>query len=331
MASARNPQFDRVIARQVFGWSSAPGPEAPSFSASPAAAIAGVLRTAVPDQEPVARRVPSTGIELSAIGNRWTLEGQLTCEPASDDEDEWRLPMSWWWSESPEALAPVLRAAASGSSAKPLDVFSPPSFRLLCYGLGSVNSLLRAYRSLCGFRLEWPVESPEEFSSMRWRSTTELIPGCVRRVGSSGSPALAVTQLQRRLVRALTSGVQDGPVGSAERSRGVGTRLLPGMDALFGTRQASEAGFAPVLSEHSAADASSTSSPQAPVLAAPVAPPAKQLRQWREDRSLTQEEAGLLVGISRRGWQSWELGANPIPQWMGLALDALEGRLSSES
>jgi DNA-binding XRE family transcriptional regulator len=41
-------------------------------------------------------------------------------------------------------------------------------------------------------------------------------------------------------------------------------------------------------------------------------PTPEQIRKARKSAGLTQQEAGELVGASRRAWQSWEAGDNPM-------------------
>ena len=50
----------------------------------------------------------------------------------------------------------------------------------------------------------------------------------------------------------------------------------------------------------------------------------EELRIWRKTRGLTQAQAGELVGMTRRAWQSWERAERPIPGWLPLMLALLE-------
>lgn len=331
MASTGNPKFDRLVASKVFGWPIPVGTAAPRFSSSPAAAIGGLLRSAVPDDRSSSRPASSSRIELSAVRSRWKLAGQLTLESTSDDQRELELPSLWHWSDSPEVLAPVLEKAASERQGKPLEAFSPRAFRLLCCSLGFLDGLLGTFPGRCGFRLEWPVASPHECSSVRWRSTIELIPGSVRGVGGSTSPAEAVAQSERQVLQVLVSEWRGAIAGWGTASGGPDSVVPPsGALHLFGIQQKTEAETGRRRSDQGADDQSSASR-RTPALASPLAPSTEQLRRWRTERSLTQKEAGLLVGVSRRGWQSWELGTNPVPRWMSLALEALKGRTSPGS
>jgi DNA-binding transcriptional regulator YiaG len=45
-------------------------------------------------------------------------------------------------------------------------------------------------------------------------------------------------------------------------------------------------------------------------------PAPADIRATRTAAGLTQEQAGELLYSSRRAWQSWELGINPMPQAM---------------
>lgn len=40
-----------------------------------------------------------------------------------------------------------------------------------------------------------------------------------------------------------------------------------------------------------------------------VAPIRYKLRNWRQQRGLTQAAAAALLGVARRTWHQWELGA----------------------
>lgn len=40
---------------------------------------------------------------------------------------------------------------------------------------------------------------------------------------------------------------------------------------------------------------------------------AQKLREWRERRNLTHEEAGAMVAHSRQAWGHWEAGERAIP------------------
>lgn len=47
------------------------------------------------------------------------------------------------------------------------------------------------------------------------------------------------------------------------------------------------------------------------------------LPQWRARRGLTQTEAGKLVGVSLRTWQSWEAGERKPPEMLWILLEKL--------
>lgn len=47
------------------------------------------------------------------------------------------------------------------------------------------------------------------------------------------------------------------------------------------------------------------------------------LRQWREQRGLTQAQAALQIGCSRRALQQWESGASAIPPYIAMAVSAV--------
>lgn len=324
MMSRRNLKLDRLVTSKVLGWSTPARAEAPRFSSSPPAAIGGLLRSAVPDGWSNSGAASSNRIELSAVGSRWKLRGQRTLELTSDDEGEPELPSAWDWSDSPDVLAPVLAKAASQREGTALLAFSPSAFRVLCYGFGCFNGLLRVFPGRCGFRLEWPVRNGRESSPISWRSTIELIPGRVRSVGVSASPAGAVAKSQQRVLRVLTSDCRGTDAGS-------NVSVPPRTADIFGPGRCTDADSACSRSAQVAGDRVGPQPHRTRALASPVALPADQLRRWRTERSLTQEEAGLLVGVSRRAWQSWELGTNPVPKWMSLALEALAGRNTSAS
>jgi DNA-binding XRE family transcriptional regulator len=40
----------------------------------------------------------------------------------------------------------------------------------------------------------------------------------------------------------------------------------------------------------------------------------KDVISWRKKYNMTQVEAGLALGVSRRTWQYWESGNYPVPK-----------------
>jgi len=54
----------------------------------------------------------------------------------------------------------------------------------------------------------------------------------------------------------------------------------------------------------------------------------EQLREWREVMGLSQSRAARVLGVSGETWRSWELGRNPIPAWLDVALEGMAVRLA---
>lgn len=54
----------------------------------------------------------------------------------------------------------------------------------------------------------------------------------------------------------------------------------------------------------------------------------EQLKQWREKRGLSQSQAALTLNdLSVRTWQDWEAGRRNPPDYLSLALEAVDARL----
>jgi transcriptional regulator with XRE-family HTH domain len=49
---------------------------------------------------------------------------------------------------------------------------------------------------------------------------------------------------------------------------------------------------------------------------------AAQLKAWRLERKLSQAAAAERIGCSRRSIQQWESGANPVPDYIAMAVAA---------
>jgi DNA-binding XRE family transcriptional regulator len=56
----------------------------------------------------------------------------------------------------------------------------------------------------------------------------------------------------------------------------------------------------------------------------------QELREWRKDWKLTQEELARVLGVYRVSVNRWEKGVRSIPSFLPLALEALENRLRKE-
>jgi len=54
---------------------------------------------------------------------------------------------------------------------------------------------------------------------------------------------------------------------------------------------------------------------------------AAQLREWRARLKLSQSEAALKIGCSRRSLQHWEAGKYPIPEYIAMAVSAVSMNL----
>lgn len=50
---------------------------------------------------------------------------------------------------------------------------------------------------------------------------------------------------------------------------------------------------------------------------------AADLKKWRLQRKISQEEAAQQIGCSRRSIQQWESGANPVPDYIAMAVSAV--------
>lgn len=53
-----------------------------------------------------------------------------------------------------------------------------------------------------------------------------------------------------------------------------------------------------------------------------------QLKEWRERHSLTQDGLAELLKVAKNTVSRWERGDRAIPEYLELALEALEFRLS---
>lgn len=307
----RDEQFDRRVAEQVLGWpAGSSSTEVPCFSTSDAAAVFAALRTGVPSESPSRTRALFLGVELWATSSEWHLEVHLAHEAPSQKEvkkgsvtePSVQRSETWTFGNAAEILRPILEEAAAVGPAQPLPLFRRSAFQHFQDVLKLLDSPLRRYPNRFGFRLQWlPV-------SDTWKGTMELVPGRIRATGTDASPVSALEVCFRDLANALLNELDD--TASTLGRVGVGRTRLSVVRVIadfFDSHRRARPGVAP------------------------TAPSPAYLRRWRDEHSLTQEEAGRLVGVTRRGWQSWELGTNPVPQWMGLALDALEGRLSPES
>lgn len=54
---------------------------------------------------------------------------------------------------------------------------------------------------------------------------------------------------------------------------------------------------------------------------------ASQLRKWRAQLGLSQDEAARRLGCSRRSLQNWESGKNSIPGYIAMAVSAVSMNL----
>lgn len=53
----------------------------------------------------------------------------------------------------------------------------------------------------------------------------------------------------------------------------------------------------------------------------------KDLKKWRQERGLTQQQLAQLLGVIRVTVARWETGSRGIPRFLPLALEALNHRL----
>jgi transcriptional regulator with XRE-family HTH domain len=51
---------------------------------------------------------------------------------------------------------------------------------------------------------------------------------------------------------------------------------------------------------------------------------AEELKKWRDKLRLSQIAAAAILGISRRGYQTYENGSRPIPKTVALAVAAVQ-------
>jgi len=57
----------------------------------------------------------------------------------------------------------------------------------------------------------------------------------------------------------------------------------------------------------------------------------EELRRRREALGLTQEQLARELDVTTMSVSRWERGVHPIPLYIGLALEALEGRRRKEA
>lgn len=55
----------------------------------------------------------------------------------------------------------------------------------------------------------------------------------------------------------------------------------------------------------------------------------EQLKSWRAALGLTQHQAAATLGLSRRGYQNYELGLRPVPKSIELLVGMIERQLSA--
>jgi transcriptional regulator with XRE-family HTH domain len=55
-----------------------------------------------------------------------------------------------------------------------------------------------------------------------------------------------------------------------------------------------------------------------------------ELRQWREERHLTQTELSEMLGVQFNTVSRWEVGTRAIPSFLELALETIGRRLNGK-
>jgi transcriptional regulator with XRE-family HTH domain len=51
------------------------------------------------------------------------------------------------------------------------------------------------------------------------------------------------------------------------------------------------------------------------------------VREWRERHGLSLRQLAPLLGVAAYTIHRWEQGISPVPAWLELALEGLDGRL----